>query len=347
MRVFADLHHADLYHSLHLLFEERFGWELYHPIGFDWFHAGYWKIAEPYGNAMDTVGQFLDPANCSQDIEEAWPPGFEFNMEGGLYRTFEPIHQYERKGIAFDQFKSIKFDVIVSSFDRHDRPYEQLRNEFQPNAVVVAQMGNVNQRTHLPFVMHTTPFAPSSNQTTVMYHQEIDPNIYKYILPNPSTKNIYSMVNLLPRPEIYNSFKARLPEVNFRAYGASCPDGALHGCAGVAEKMQESNIGWHIKPQDGFGHTAMGWFHSGRPVVTTMSDVVSYGADAPRLFEPDVTCINVESANPDEICCKINQWLEPEVNLRLAENARKRFMEVVNYDEEEQALRAFFAKILQ
>jgi len=124
-----------------------------------------------------------------------------------------------------------------------------------------------------------------------------------------------------------------------RMMGYTKEDGVRRMVAQVAKGMQEANMGWHIKPQDGFGHTAMGWFASGRPVVTHMSDVVAYGHDAPKLFEPGVTCINLQTDNFENNCKKIREWLEPENNIKYSENAYTRFNEVVNYNEEEQQIK--------
>lgn len=44
MRVLADYHHHDLFESLAILFEDRLGWELYRPIGMEWFDEGYWNF---------------------------------------------------------------------------------------------------------------------------------------------------------------------------------------------------------------------------------------------------------------------------------------------------------------
>lgn len=344
MKVFADLHHSDLYYSLILLFEERLGWELYRPIGLDWFYNGFWKIAEPYGNAMDTVNQYLEIN------ERGWNQYENLNGEhyfkDDIYHVYDPGHGYYQKAITLEKFQSMKFDLIMPTYQPHDRPYEMLRNLYQPHAPVVAQMGNLNQRTHLPYAIHTTPYHPRGGQQTVCYHQEIDPKLYKYVPPNPDTKAVFSMVNCLPYANIYQQYKAALPDIDMRAYGASCPDGSLFGCAGVSESMREANMGWHCKPGDGFGHTAMGWFASGRPVVTKMSDVVSYGADAPRLFEPGVTCIDLEANTVQENCRLIREWLEPENNLRRSEIACQRFREVVNYDEEAKQLKSFFERLV-
>jgi glycosyltransferase involved in cell wall biosynthesis len=43
--VLADRHHADLAESLLKLFEDRFGWEVYFPIGLEWADEGLWDYA--------------------------------------------------------------------------------------------------------------------------------------------------------------------------------------------------------------------------------------------------------------------------------------------------------------
>ena len=344
MNVFTDLHHGDLYFSLHRLFEKRLDFHLYRPIGLDWFHQKFWKIAEPYGNALDTVKQYLDINHAG------WDPYKNLNgnhyVEDNIYHSFDPGHNYYQKAITLEQFKSMKFDLIVSTYQPHDRPFERLRNLYQPNAKVMAQMGNLGQVTHLKDVLYSAPYSPRPGQNALMYHQEIDPDIYLYEPPNPSTKKVFSMVNCLPYADVYGKYKGLLPDVEFRAHGASCPNGALSGSRGVSGAMREANIGWHLKPGDGFGHTAMGWFASGRPVVTNMSQIVRYGHDAPRLFEPGVTCIDIESHTPEENCCLIREWLEPENNLRLAEKARERFQEVVNYEAEAGQIKQFIDRVL-
>jgi hypothetical protein len=131
-----------------------------------------------------------------------------------------------------------------------------------------------------------------------------------------------------------------LPDVEMKAYGAGSPDGPVSGSVGVAAKMREANVGWHCKPFDGFGHTAMGWFAIGRPVVTTMKDVVMSGGDALSCFEPGVTCLDVGSGDITSNCAVIRRMLQPDENLRWSERVRRRFHDVINYDREAEQIRA-------
>ena len=293
---------------------------------------------------MDTVNQYLHINLDGFDMHKNL--NGNHYIENDIYNVFDPGHDYYQKAITLEKFKSEKFDLIISTIPAHDRSFKLLLDKYQPTAKHICQMGNVNQRTSVPNVMTSIPFTAQPTQNIIHYHQEIDPALYEYIPPDPNTRNIFSMVNCLPRANMYRQYKNGMPDIVFKAYGAGSPDGALSGTKGVAGQIKIANIGWHIKPQDGFGHTAMGWFASGRPVITGMSEVVQYGADAPRLFEPGVTCIDIEADTFTNNCIKICEWLEPENNLKYAENAYKRFKEVVSYDEEEQQIRKFLERLI-
>jgi len=344
MKVFTDFHHGDLYFSLHRLFETRLGWELYRPIGLDWFQKGFWKIAEPYGNALDTVHQYLDIN------QKGWHAYKNLNgqhyVQDDIYFAWDPGHQFYHKAITFEHFCDMSFDIILSTYQPHDQPFLLLRDQYQPQAKLMAQLGNVGQRTSIKYVIHSVPFPPTSVQDVIYYHQEIDPDQYFYVPPDSQTKNVFSMVNCLPRATIFNTYKSLLSEVDMRAYGASCPQGPLSGSQGVAKYMQLANLGWHIKPLDGFGHTAMGWFASGRPVITQMSDVFVFGGEAPKLFIPGVTCLNLEAASIAENCRLIRRMLEPEENLHWSQKVLAQFDKVINYDVEAEQIKQLLERML-
>ncbi len=344
MKVFADLHHGDLYYSLYLLFEQRLGWELYRPIGLDWFNEGYWKIAEPYGNAMDTVGQYLDIN------KNGYHPYKNLNgehyVEDEIYYTYDPGHSYYHRAITLEKFKDMDFDIILPTYEQHEGPYLDLRDLYQPRAKMVAQMGNTGQKSVMPNVLHSVPYTPIEGQRAFYYHQEIDPTLYSYIPPDPETKKLFSFVNMLPYPEKYKAYKKALIGIEMRAYGADCPDGALFGSNGVSEKMRKANAGWHLKPQGGIGHSSMGWLASGRPVITNMSQHRVWGGDAISLFEPGVTCLDIESMTFEEGCREIRKMMEPENNLVWAERTLRRFNDIINYEREAEGLIKFIGDLI-
>jgi hypothetical protein len=320
------------------------GWELYRPIGLDWFSQGYWKIAEPYGNAQDTINQYLDIN------ERGYHPYKNLNgehyVEDGVYHVYDGGHNYYHRAITVEKFAEMDIDIIISTYEPHDSPYVALRDKYHPKAKLVAQMGNTGQKSVLPNVIHSVPYTPPAGQRAFYYHQEIDPEIYSCTPPNPGSRKIFSFVNLYPYADIYNTFNSLLHDVQMKYYGSGCPDGALNGAMTVSKKMQEANIGWHLKPQDGFGHTAMGWFASGRPVITNMSQVVGWGGDAPILFEPGVTCLNIEAYTVHDACREIRKMLEPEANAAWGDRAYKRFKDIFNYDREAEQLKVFLEGII-
>lgn len=345
MKVFVDFHHEDLYFSLYRLFEERLGMEIYRPIGLDWFEAGYWKVAEPYGNAHDTINQFLSTEGGG------WDPLNRLNgdnfLEDGIYHVRAPAHNYYHRAITFEKFKSMQFDLVISTIKEHDIPYEELVTKYQPQAKHIVQMGNLDQVTEFRHVLTSVPFKGKENQNVCFYHQEVDPRLFFYQSPNPMTKKIYGFVSSYPHPNTYEHYKRNLPEVEFRHYGIGCPEGPVGGSVAIAPLMREANLAWHIKPGDGFGHTVLDWCAIGRPIITKFSDLAQYpGQDAKTLFIDNDTCINLDAGNFQSNFERIRKFLEPEENAAMCERVSKRFREIVNYDDEEVRIREFLSRVI-
>lgn len=344
MKIFTDLHHGDLYFSLHLLFEKRLGHKLYRPIGLEWFNAGYWLIAAPYGNRQDTINQFLDINQRGYDAYNNL--NGNHYIEDDIYYIHEPGHNYYQKAITLKQFKNMEFDIIMPTYPGHDKPFENLRDRFQSKAKMIMQMGNIKQRTHITNVLHSCAYdRPQAHQHCLRYHQEIDPNHFYYIKPNEKTRNIYSVVNCAPYLQEYNKFKSHITDANWKYYGAGSPDGALAGAKKVGEKMREANVAWHLKPHGGVGHSTKGWFATGRPIVTNMSQHRKAGGDAMKLFVPGVTCVDLDSGSVHENEQKIKTLLEPDINQEWSERVYDRFKQVINYDADEERVKKFLENL--
>lgn len=342
IKIFTDYHHGDLYYSLHRLFVERLGFELYRPIGLDWYSQGYWKVADPYPKPLQTVRQYLDINKGGYSSKNLNGGNF---LENGIYHIHCPSHEYYQRGITLEAFREIRFDIIMPTFPGHDVPYEKLRNLYQPGAKLVMQMGNAGQFTHLPNVLHSSAYPnPRPGQNCLFYHQEINPNFFSYTPLNVTTKNIYSVVNLAPDLQIYNNYKSLIKEASWKYYGAGCPQGPLSGSRKVSDKMKEANIAWHLK--QGVGHSTRGWFSIGRPLVTKMSLHSNAGGDTLSLFEPGVTCVNLEANSVNENCRIIRRLLEPEVGLRWSKRVNRRFRDIVDYDRDEVRIRKFLERLI-
>ena len=348
MNIFADLHHGDLYYSLQLLFEKRLGYNIYRPIGTEWFTKGYWEIAAPYGNAPDTIKQYLGIGSM------VWNPYKNLNgnyvLEDGIYHVYDPVHEVHNKAITIEQFKNMDIDIIVASLPAHWVVYKKLRDTYKPKAKLICHMGNMwlNALNHIQgnnLMASTSPFI-THGINSVFYHQEFSLETFRYDPPNLNSaqKNINSFVILLPQSDEYYLAKKNLPEFNFRAYGPGCPDGTITGLRNIAKIMQESTFGWHIKPGgDGFGHIIHNWYACGRPIITNCSDYA--GKLAGELLIDDKTCINLEAGSISKNMERIRYWSEPENHMEMCKNAYNRFKEIVDFDNEIKKINEFLNRL--
>lgn len=338
MNVLTDLHHRDLYYSLHCLFEKRLGFNLYRPEGDAWLTDGYWTMGEcPVGHHLmnqylrNGVGEnYLTPNNRKED---------------GVAYVWNETHQYHARCIDIDKFKSMKFDIIIPSHPAHYESWKQLRDDHQPSAAFIPHVGNVSTILETDFIIRSVPF-PGKCKKDVLVHQEINTSIYKHVTPSAGTQKIHSVTNGYHFPNLYQTYKQALPECEFRYYGgAGCPDGVLD-LHGVAGKMQEASLGWSTKAMGGLGHSNMGWMYSGRPVLTNMTEHRAYGECALKLFEPGVTCIDLDAGSVNSNTQLIRQWLHPEMIAKHGAMCVDRFHEVINYEEEANQVKQFLSDIL-
>ncbi len=342
MKIFCDYHHGGLYKSLDLLLRKRMGHDLYRPIGLDWFEKGYWKIAEPYGNAMVTVNQFLGINHLGFDKYKNL--NGNHYMKDDIYYVRDVNEKIYHKAITLKKFKEMRFDVVISSYQAHDYPYEDLVKKYQPKAKLVAQIGNAEQTTHFRNVLSSVlDYFSKEDQQVLYYHQEFDLSVYKFQEPKQTNK-ISSFVNVLPEPQVYQEYKDILTEFDFKAFGSQCPDGLMGTPEDIVQEMGDCLFGWHIKPFDGFGHVIHNWFACGRPVILWMSPYLQKFAGL--LMEDGVTCINLEEHSQQENVDLIRKFSEPENHIKMCQSVRKRFKEVVNFDREAEEIKEFLDNLI-
>lgn len=343
MNIFSDLHHGDLFYSLQLLFEKRLGYNLYRPIGMDWFNHGYWDIGNPYPNPADTAKQYLGID------DRTWDPyknlNADYHIEDGIYMVYDPVHNTHQKAITFQKFKDMQIDAVISSYPfGHDETYARLIKDHKPNAKQITQMGNIYQHTEVSNVLCSTLPYPTDKHV-VFYHQEFDlENYYPSISITPK-KIIRSFVNLLPRSELFNGYSQYLSEFIFESYGAGNANGTISSDKEIANLMRDSMFGWHIKPGgDGFGHVIHNWYACGKPVITNGSDYQDKLAG--QLLTHGITCIDLEQGNFEENVQRIKWFSQPDNYMYLALNAKTRFMQVVNYEEEAEKVKEFLSNLV-
>lgn len=347
MRVFADFHHAGLYASLHYLFENRLGFELYRPIGMDWFEKGYWKIAEPYNNAQATVKQYLQinsqPNDGSSPLNE-----LSTVPQDGIHHIYDFAHDYYQKAITLEQFKQMDFDVVIASIPAHVLAYKDLITDTGSKAKLVYQLGNIGWHDSVPWSLvdnvlaSVAPFPVKEGKNAVFYRQEFDTNIFKPSNTAPE-QLITSFVNLLPDPDRFRHIENALHPIRFESYGITCRDGIYHSTNDIANKMQRSLFGYHFKPYgDGYGHIIHNWFAVGRPILVGLDDYKDKLAG--ELLEDMVTCIDISHRTPDEVAKLVRRVIDNDYD-RMCTAVKNRFKMRVDFEEDAKRVRSFIENI--
>lgn len=339
MRIFCDLHHTALFFSLQLLFEKRLGWELYRPIGLEWFNEGRWLLYP--GVHINTAKQYLTLEQCfKRDVHgfllpERMKLNDNYRVEDGIYYVFDPSTHKVQRGITLDKFRNMDFDILISSVPFHISIWNQLITEFQPKAKHIFQVGNA--WGHVPGVNNilasTKQFPVPGNINACFYHQEFDLDIFNYIPPK-NHKKIYSFIHYMREMELHYQYKTSLtPDgYHFMTYGAGM-EGDLCYYKEIAEKYKETGWLWHVKPEgDGYGHCLHNTYACGRPAIIKAN--YYRGKMAESLLIDQQTCIDISRYTIHEGCSLIRKLSKPEEHLKMCEAAHKRFKEVVNFDEE-------------
>ena len=347
-RVLCDFHHTSLLRSLHLLFEDRLGWELYRPIGMEWYEQGYWAI----NDLPDTAKQFLD-------LDQAWKPEdgtpplntiAAGNDAEGIYMVMDPGGHSAHKAATLDFFINNKFDYVIASIPAHVPLFKDLIAKYQPWAKLIVQMGNnwplgLFQGENV--LASVAPQSYPQDTNAFFYHQEFDTKIFKQS-PTRPTKKIYSYVNIIQNTGIgwedYKQLQRLLPEFDFKAYGGQCPDGNKTGPMELAKSMSEAQFIFHVKPGgDGYGHVIHNAYATGRPIITRPSHYK--GQLAEQLLVPG-TFIDLDRYGPGEIKNIITRLTHDERGLKqMGARAAERFKEVVNFGKEAADIKAWLTSL--
>ena len=184
----------------------------------------------------------------------------------------------------------------------------------------------------------------------------IIPPLRVYASP-PQRFRVSSFVQCYPQDapayDYWRKAAEQVPEMSWKvwgAYGEAPADefaaGNLSVCNDVAIEMRASDVGWHAKRwSDGYGHVIHNWFAVGRPVLGFQR----YYADqlAGRLWVEGETAWDIESRSLGEVADLLRRFRDDEdFHLRACEASAERFRQVVDFDQEEQEIRALLAQVL-
>jgi glycosyltransferase involved in cell wall biosynthesis len=191
VKVLIDLHHTDLYRSFQLLFERRFGWEVYRPEGRDWADRGYFhhpRDDERYG--LLTRQSEFDPAKHKTvfDASEGGVLWKDKDQDGILFRW-----------LTLDRIKEV--DLIVCSVYRNEDQFYRLRRDFGLKCPIIRYAGNGGEQVdpskfdifipaHLPLYEQ---YVATGQKPGLLYHPEfeIDNGMYCWTpLPDADQQQI-------------------------------------------------------------------------------------------------------------------------------------------------------------
>ena len=345
MRILADYHHADLAESLALLFEDRFGWELYFPIGMQWFDSGVWNFGrEVHGDAI-----------AQQYLVGVWP---EAENHGDHHSVVETTHPGRiRKGVELEQARSQRWDYVLSSLPDNDVGLWEIAKG--SGAKFGVQLGNNLQNSNwglADFGMASTTMGYEPVKPYVTYRQEFRLTDFRYEWPPAEPKSVASFIQgFAENKSFYAEFleyARELPEFDWKVYGGygwhpvdEFAAGNLSSTPAVAEAMRRTRIAWHSKWwSDGYGHVIHNLFATGKPVV----GYADYYADklAGPLWVDKVTSLDLSRHSPDEVIA----WLralrdDDDFHRQVSEASAARFREVVNFDEDAEKVKALLESL--
>lgn len=352
MRWFCDFHHSALAHSIRLM-SKRIGAEVYFPIGMEYADLGYWLVHKPYNFNQATAMQYLSLDQRYIPMDGTAPLNRTTAQRPTHFELADLAHGDILKSITLDQFKSIDIDVVIASIPDHVKSFTRLIKEHKPKAKLVLQIGNIAWNGPVQEMIRkgkvknllasVKKFDLPASINAVFYHQEM--RLKDFVEP-PTSLKIKSFVHLLPQPEVYNRYKEALPEVTFRAYGASCPDGFINNVEKLFYEMRDCSIGFMNKPNgDGFGHVFHSFFMLGRPIITNFKDYEDKLGGL--LLEDQVTAIDLSRRSFEENVSLIRSILNDRSRLiEMCKNAFNKFREVVDYEREGVEIAKFFQNLL-
>lgn len=341
MRVLIDYAHADLWESLILLFEDRFGWQVYRPIGMDWYEQGIWQFeAARLGDSV--ARQFLAPWDSDTDSddhslrEDTTHPGRTMKM------------------VSLEQARSQDWNIVIATLAENEPGLRRFADEVGSTyGIQVGNQGAPNQWGLAKFALLsvTTPgFTPWIPHVT--YHQEFSLKDFRHEWP-PERDLIATRVQCFSTGVDYQRFlslAAMTPEMRWRHYG-HCGDHDQHwggdapSTPEVAVQMRAAAIGYHVKRwSDGYGHVGFNWFAIGRPVIGS----ASYYAD--KLMGPlwveGVTSFDIDRLNDAEVVELIRRLHDDQdYHRQISEQATDRFHEVVDFDADAEAVKALLESV--
>ena len=361
MKVFIDLHHEELHESLRILFEDRLGYEVYSPIGLEWWQEGYWSVynhpstAEQYlGYGTTSSFRLLKPgerlggdalrSDSGEMLRYAhWNP---VELEPGTYQVVCPVYpEQPYRAATLDYFRNTKFDILVASIPEHIEPFKKLIKLYQPQAKLIFQVGN-----NWPFIYDVqnvlaaaTQFPIPDSVNKVYFHPEFDTKLFS---PSPPIypRRITNMMHYVQEPQTFEQLKIHMPGWEFRSYGAGNADGSRGPpISDIAQAFKEMAFLWHVKKEgDGYGYNIMHAIACGRPLIVRQK--YFHGMTASKFLVDGETCFDIDKGRGPGLTVQALEYFVDNYEW-ISQRVYDRFRSLVNFDVEEQSIQEFISRL--
>ena len=343
MKVLVDYHHSDLFESWMLTLHDRLGYEVYRPIGMDWFDSGIWQF-EKHHHGDAVAHQYLDIWGSDVDCGDHWERT-DTTHPGRVLRM-----------VTLDQARDMEWDFVISSLPDNDLGMAALARD--RGAKFGVQIGNEAQQSSwdlADFGLVSTTMGYQPPKPHVVYHQEF--SLADFRPEAPTERNVVGSwvqcfaENRVPYAEFLDIARVT-PEFEWRIYGAygSHPvdefaAGNLPNTPAVAASMRAARIAYHAKSwSDGYGHVIHNLAATGRPLIGR----ASYYADklAGPLWVEGVTSFDLDSHSRDELVAIMRRLRDDdEYHRQISDNMAARFREVVDFDEDAANVKALLESV--
>lgn len=322
---------------------------LFRPIGLEWFQKGFWKIAEPYGNAPDTIDQYLGvPKDTWDKKKEPIQKYGEVELIDGVYHIPLKVgsEQYIQKAITFDKFLEMDFEFVIASYHGHELPYANLVQKYKPNAVYLRQIGNIFETpryTRNVLLATNTPMPPGVNY--VKYHPEHHRD-FIYTPPNNHTtiKSFIAAPLVEPDLPLFYEYERLLPDFTFKMHGICGRDGVISGDL-MPQAIKDSAFVWHVKRSGCCGFVARQAVASGRPCIIKKTYCYENYSMSRDWFEDSINCIDLDLGTTRENLEKIKYFSEPNRHAEMCKNTADKFKRDVNFDQEAIRIEAWLGSL--
>jgi len=344
IRVLTEMHHGDLYESLAMLFEDRFGWQLYRPTGMEFWDQGIWNYERHMDHGESIARQYLQPLSTDRDMGDH----FERDDDSHPGR----VH----KLVTLEQVRSQRFDIVLATLAENEQGLHDLARSIGARfGLQLGNEGTINRYDLMDFAMFSTTREHLPWKPYVTYHQEFSLTDFRFEYPPTDNDLVATWVQCLPSGEEdwerFKTLATMTPELRWRHHGHCNQDSGywrsnVKTSAEVAAQMRAARIGLHFKRwSDGYGHVIHNLFAVGKPVVATAS--YYRGKLAEPLFVDGVTSFDVQTRSNHEVVEIIRRLAtDDDYHRQISEASAARFREVVDFDADAAAIRTMLDNVL-